>query len=173
MSSEKSYIQLYTGDGRGKTSAAIGLAVRAAALEKRVFIAQFVKGMRYSEVSLLENLPTVEIVQYGRDCFIEKEPTEEDSLAAERGWLETVERLTSGNYQLVVLDEITIALYYKLLSLEQVVEALLARHPSTEVIMTGRYAPPQLIKISHLVTEMREIKHYYQQGVLSREGFDR
>ena len=112
------------------------------------------------------------IVQYGRRCFIECEPDAEDRIAAERGWEECVRILRSGAYDLVILDELTIALYYGLLDLGDVIDGLRARDSSTEVIITGRYAPKELVDISDLVTDMHEVKHYYTQGVLSRKGFD-
>ena len=84
-----------------------------------------------------------------------------------------LERALSGEYDLVILDELTIALYYRLLTVDEVLDALRARHPSVEVVVTGRYAPQELVDEADLVTEMREVKHYYTQGVLSREGIDR
>lgn len=171
---DKGYIHLYTGDGKGKTTAAIGLAVRAAYAGKKVYIGQFVKGMKYHEVYMEEDLPNIKIEQYGKDCFIENEPTEEDLKRAEKG-LEKISKIMSeGYYDLVVLDELTIALYFKLFSLEDVIVAIENKHPQVELVITGRYAPEELIELADLVTEMKQIKHYYDdQGVMARDGIER
>ena len=171
---DKGYIHLYTGDGKGKTTAAIGLAVRAAYAGKKVYIGQFVKGMKYHEVYMEEDLPNIKIEQYGKDCFIENEPTEEDLKRAEKG-LEKISKIMSeGSYDLVILDELTIALYFKLFSLEDVIEAIENKDPQVELVITGRYAPEELIELADLVTEMKQIKHYYDdQDVMARDGIER
>lgn len=170
---QKGYIHVYTGNGQGKTTAAFGLAVRALGAGKKVFIGQFVKSMKYNEVTLEQHYSGIRIKQYGLRCFLNCMPEERDILAAEKGWEACCRILCSGEYDLVVLDELTIALYYKLLSLPVILAGLAARDPATEVVITGRYAPPELIAMADLVTEMQEVKHYYTQGVLSRDGFDR
>jgi len=169
----KGYIQVYTGNGKGKTTAALGLSVRAICAGKKVFFAQFVKGMRYSELDLVKYLPNLTIKQFGRDCFIYNEPTAEDIKVAEEGLKECEDVLASGEYDLVVLDEINIALYYKLFSLDRVIKMLDNRDERTEVVLTGRYAPQELIDKADLVTEMREMKHYYNKGVPAREGIEK
>jgi len=173
MVMEKGYIQVYTGNGKGKTTAALGLSLRAVCAGKKVFFAQFVKGMRYSELDVEKYLPGITIKQFGRDCFIYKQPTAEDIEVAEKGLKECEEVLASGEYDLVVLDEINIALYYKLFPLERVLTMLDRRHEKTEVVLTGRYAPQELIDKADLVTEMREIKHYYNKGVPARLGIEK
>jgi len=170
---EKGYIQVYTGNGKGKTTAALGLSVRAVCAGKKVFFAQFVKGMKYSELDVVKYLPRITIKQFGRNCFIYNQPTAEDIEAAKIGLRECEEILSSGEYDLVVLDEINIALYYKLFPLERVLAMLDNRHEKTEVVLTGRYAPQELIDKADLVTEMREIKHYYTKGVPAREGIEK
>lgn len=169
---EKGYIHIYTGNGKGKTTAAFGLALRSACAGKKVYIGQFVKGMKYSEVKVEEYIPSIKIEQLGRDCFIEKAPTEEDILAARRGLEKCKEILKSGEYDLVILDEINIALYFKLFSIDEVLEGLENRAPEVEVVLTGRYAPEKLVEIADLVTEMKEIKHYYNKGVMARKGIE-
>lgn len=169
---EKGYIQLYTGNGKGKTTAALGLALRAICAGKSVYIGQFIKGMDYSELRAIEYLPNLTIEQFGRDCFIYKDPTDEDIKAAKEG-LEKIGRLLKDSpYDLIVLDELNIALYYNLFPLEEVLELLNARDKTKEILITGRYAPEELIEISDLVTEMKEIKHYYNQGVEARKGIE-
>ncbi len=173
MRKEKGYIHLYTGNGKGKTTAAVGLAVRAVGAGKKVYIAQFVKGMIYSEIkALLQYLPSIEAKQYGLECFINRKPTEDDIVAAQNGLVEVSEIIQSGVYDVLVLDEVTIAIYFKLFSVTDLIDILKLKPEQTEIIITGRYAPHELIELADLVTEMKEVKHYYQKGVLSREGID-
>lgn len=170
---DKGYIHVYTGNGKGKTTAALGLALRAVCAGKKVYIGQFVKGMKYSEIRAEEFLPGFKIQQFGRNCFIKNVPTQKDIDAARRGLEISKEILKNGNYDIVVLDELNIALYYNLFSLEEVIEILENKKPQIEVIITGRYASEKLIEFADLVTEMKEIKHYYQQGVQAREGIEK
>ena len=170
---ERGYIQVYTGNGKGKTTASFGLALRAAGAGKRVFIGQFVKGMHYSELDIIPKLETIEIRQYGRDCFIKKEPSESDIRCAKEGLAEMAEILKSGKYDVVIMDEANIALFYKLFSFEELKQAVCNRAEGVEVIITGRYAPQELIDMADLVTEMREIKHYYTKGVEARTGIEK
>jgi len=169
----KGYVQIYTGNGKGKTTAALGLSLRAVCAGKRVFFGQFVKGMKYSELKAAELLNTFEMKQYGRNCFIRNDPEEEDISLAREGLKELHEKIKSGDYDVVVMDELTIALFYKLFHVEDVLKILQEKNEKTEVIITGRYAPEELIKVADLVTEMQEIKHYYQQGVQAREGIEK
>ncbi len=170
---ERGMVQVYTGNGKGKTTAAIGLAIRALGAGKKVFIAQFVKGMRYSELNMLEKLDGIVVRQYGRDCFIVKKPQQDDIALARTGLDETAAVLKEGNYDLVILDEACIALYYALFSLEELLAAINGRAPHVEVVITGRYAPGGLLEVADLVTEMREVKHYYHKGVHAREGIEK
>lgn len=170
----KGYVQVYTGNGKGKTTAAIGLAVRAAGANLKVFIGQFVKGMHYSELESLKRFSDlITIKQFGRDCFIYDDPTEEDIKRARDGLKESKEIINSGEYQLVILDEIHIALYYNLFPIDEVVDIIKNKPEDVELILTGRYAPQEIIDIADLVTEMREIKHYYVKGVVAREGIEK
>ena len=168
----KGYIHIYTGNGKGKTTAAFGLAIRAALSDKKVFIGQFVKDMKYNETKIENYLDNIKIKQLGRGCFIYENPEEVDKEIAKRGLDECAFLLANGEYDLVILDEINIALYYKLFEVSDVVNALKNKAEKTEVVLTGRYAPDELIEMADLVTEMVEIKHYYSQGVLSRDGID-
>lgn len=169
----KGYIHLYTGNGKGKTTAAFGLAVRALCAGKSVFIGQFVKSMKYNETAIESLFDRLVIRQFGKGCFVEREPAPADIQAAREG-LEICRRhLVEGEFDVVVLDELTIALYYSMLTVEEVLDVLHQRSPATEVVITGRYAPRELVDVADLVTEMREVKHYYMLGVLSRDGIDR
>ena len=170
----KGFIHVYTGTGKGKTTAALGLAIRAAGAGKKVFIAQFVKSMEYSEIKTLRLLEgSINVTLYGQGCFITKDPAQEDIIAAKRGLEEVLELLKSKKYDLIILDELTIAIFFYLLTIEEVMSVLKQKPFETELVITGRYAPKEIIEFADLVTEMVEIKHYYQQGVLSREGIDK
>lgn len=171
--SERGMVQVYTGDGKGKTTAAIGLAIRALGAGKKVFIAQFVKGMRYSELNLLERLDGLDLRRYGRECFIVKKPEQADIDLARQGLAEVTAILEKGSHDLVILDEACIALHYNLFSLDELLAAIRDRAPQVEVVVTGRYAPQGLIDAADLVTEMREVKHYYTKGVQAREGIEK
>jgi cob(I)alamin adenosyltransferase len=166
------YIQLYTGNGKGKTTAALGLAIRAIGAGKSVFIAQFVKGMYYSELEALKRLPEITLKQYGLDCFIVNKPAQKDIVAAQIGWKETSSIIEQNNYDVVVLDEICIALFYDLIELSEVLNVLQKKPLSMEIVLTGRYAPQELIDLADLVTEMQEIKHYYKRGIEARKGIE-
>lgn len=169
----KGFIHVYTGDGKGKTTAALGLALRSAGAGKNVFIGQFVKGMHYSELNALDRFSDrITLKQYGRECFIHDEPVSEDIEAARRGLNEMAEILQSGQYSLVILDEATIAVFYKLFSSDELIDVISKRHPKTEVVVTGRKADQRLIETADLVTEMQEVKHYYSKGVEARKGIE-
>lgn len=169
----KGYIHVYTGDGKGKTTAAFGLALRALCAGKKVYIGQFVKSMKYNETKVDQYFDSITIEQLGRGCFIQEDPKQIDIDMAKEGLAHCAQLMKSGDYDLVILDEVTIALYYKLFGVTDLIEAIKSRKPSVEVVVTGRYAPEELLEIGDLVTEMKEIKHYYTQGVLSRNGIDK
>lgn len=168
----KGYIQLYTGNGKGKTTAALGLALRAAGNGMRIFIAQFVKGMHYAELESIKRIPEIELKQYGLDCFIEHKPTQNDIEAARKGLAEMAEIIVQNKYNLVILDEVCIALYYHLFETEELISILKTKPCNMEIVLTGRYAPLELIEIADLVTEMTEIKHYYHNGIEARKGIE-
>jgi len=169
---EKGYVHVYTGNGKGKTTAAFGIALRAAMAGKKVYVGQFVKDMKYSETGISDILSNIVIEQLGEGCFIKKDPEASDRKAARKALEKCDAILQSGDYDMVILDEITIALYYQLISCDDVIEVLKHKAEFVEVILTGRYAPDQLLEAADLVTEMVEKKHYYSQGVLSRKGID-
>jgi cob(I)alamin adenosyltransferase len=169
----KGYVHVYTGNGKGKTTAAIGLAIRAAGAGMRVYIAQFVKGMHYSELDALDRyVDRITLKQYGRDCFIQKKPEEEDVQAARQGLEEVKGILASGDYQMVILDEANIATHYNLFSPDELIETVRSKPEAVELVITGRNADPKVVALADLVTEMREIKHYYNKGVEARAGIE-
>jgi len=168
------YVQVYTGDGKGKTTAALGLALRAAGAGLKIFIAQFVKGAEYSELKALARFSDlITLKQYGRGCFIGQDPGEEDKRLAGVGLTESETAMLSGAYQLIILDEINIATYYSLFPVSSLL-ALISKKPAgVELVITGRRADPRVVEVADLVTEMCEIKHYYQTGVEAREGIEK
>ncbi len=169
----KGYIQVYTGDGKGKTTAALGLALRAAGAGLKVFIGQFIKKRRCSEHKALERFGDLLTVrQYGTGFIKGKKPASSAIASAKKGLKDVKKALLSGQYDMVILDEVNIAVHYGLISADDVLELLDEKPPETEVIITGRYADEKLIKKADLVTEMREIKHYFKQGVKARKGIE-
>jgi cob(I)alamin adenosyltransferase len=167
-------VQVYTGDGKGKTTAALGLALRAAGAGLRTYIGQFVKGMKYSELESLKRFSDlITIHQYGRDCFIDKDPEKEDIQMAREGLDKAEKAMTSGKYDLIILDEATIATYYNLFSVDELLAVVEKRPEEVELVITGRRADARIIEVADLVTEMKEIKHYYQEGVQAREGIEK
>ncbi|ABK62411.1 MULTISPECIES: cob(I)yrinic acid a,c-diamide adenosyltransferase [Clostridium] len=173
MENNKGYIQIYTGNGKGKTTCALGLSLRAVCAGQKVFFGQFVKGMKYSELDAIKYLPGFKMKQYGRDCFIFNKPSQEDIDIAKEGLKEIENILKSEEYDIVVLDELNIAIYYNLVSLEEVIDILKNKNEKIEVIITGRYAREELINLADLVTEMKEVKHYYKKGVEARVGIEK
>ena len=166
------YVHVYTGNGKGKTTAAFGLAVRSLYAGKKVYIGQFIKSMKYNETGLDKDFDRVTIEQYGQHCFLEHDPTEKDKDMALDG-LEKIRRILNADYDVVVLDEIFIAVYMGFISNEELIGVLDKRSGQQEVILTGRYASEEIMDYADLVTEMKEVKHYYKQGILSRDGIDR
>lgn len=170
----KGYIQVYTGDGKGKTTAALGLAIRAAGAGLKVFIGQFIKMGEYSEIKALkrfEDLITVE--QFGRGRFIQGKPSVEDIKAAQKGLEKIIAILSSGEHNVVIMEEANVAVKIGLLSVQDILKIIAAKPQDVELVITGRGADPQIIEKADLVTEMKEIKHYFQQGVAARVGIEK
>lgn len=171
---ERGYVQVYTGDGKGKTTAALGLAVRAAGHGLRTYIGQFMKGQSYGEIEALRDHPLITIEQYGSARCLRREDVTADDLArARRGLEAALDAMTSGRYEIVVLDEVNVAMWFGLLSTEAVLAFLDQRPPGVELILTGRRAVAEVMERADLVTEMKSVKHYYDQGVLARDGIER
>jgi cob(I)alamin adenosyltransferase len=169
----KGYIQVYTGNSKGKTTAALGLALRAAGAGLRVFIAQFIKKRRCSEHKALERFKDlITIKQYGTDFLKGGKPTSSQIDAAEKGLKEVKNIIASKTWDMVILDEINVAAHCNLISLDDILYLLNSRPPNMEVVLTGRYADERIIEKADLVTEMKEIKHYYKTGVKARKGIE-
>ncbi len=168
------YVQVYTGNGKGKTTAAIGLAVRALGAGWKVFFAQFLKAGEYSEHKALARFSDhLTIKTYGRGVFINGEPEDEDRRLAQAAYQEIADIVASGRYRLVVLDEANVAVKYGLLTVDQILDLIERRAEGVELLITGRYAHSRLVDRADLVTEMREIKHYFDQGIKARVGVEK
>lgn len=164
-------LQIYTGAGKGKTTAALGLALRARGAGLRVYVGQFAKGRECSEIAALERLG-VTVRQFGRPQFIHGPPGSADLEAARRGLDEARAVLAAGAFDLVVLDEACVALQCGLFPVNELLDALAGRAAGVEVVLTGRGAHPKLVECADLVTEMREVKHYYRNGIQARKGIE-
>ena len=168
------YVHVYTGNGKGKTTAALGLALRAAGAGWQVFFAQFAKGMPSSEMTAFERFgDRITMRQYGRDSFIGQEPQVEDVDSAYCGLTECAEAIASGKYPLVILDEANVATLLQLLTVDDLIALIDSRPAEVELVLTGRGAHPRVLDRADLVTEMREVKHYYRQGVMARTGIEK
>ena len=169
----KGYVHIYTGNGKGKTTAAFGLALRACGAGLKVFIGQFVKGKPYNEnVAISRNLKNITVKQYGLGCFIVNTPTDDDIKAARKGLEEIQKIIQNGKHDIVIMDEVNIALHFKLFEVEELLEIIKNKPEHVELILTGRYAPQRIIEVADLVTEMKEVKHYYQKGIEARNGIE-
>ncbi len=172
----KGYIQVYTGNGKGKTTAALGLALRAAGHGMRTYFGQFLKGQDYGELAAVQKLaPLVTIEQFGRKGFIHvtENPEDEDIEMARSGLQKCLAAMLSRKYQIVILDEVNVALRFRLLTVKEVLAFLDRKPEDVEVVLTGRYAPAPLVKRADLVTEMKDRKHYYASGVRARRGIEK
>lgn len=173
MEGKKGYIQVYTGEGKGKTTAALGLGLRAAGQGFKVLMIQFMKGRNYGECKAVKNIPGFTLIQRGRDTFVDREnPAPEDIQLAEKGWQEAQAAIQENDVQLLILDEFNVVLDYQLLPLPEVLQVLEEKPTAMEIILTGRSAPLQIIELAHLVSEIQEVKHYYPQGVQARRGIE-
>ena len=167
------FVQVYTGDGKGKTTAALGLALRAAGAGLRVYFGQFIKNADYSEIKALARFADcITVRQFGRGCFLLTEPAPEDRAAARRALEGLSEALTSGNYDLVIADEANVAVALGLIEPNDLVSLIDLRPKQVELVLTGRGAPDAVLARADLVTEMRCVRHYYDRGVLARQGIE-
>lgn len=170
---DKGLVQVYTGNGKGKTTAAFGLALRAIGRGLKVYVIQFIKGgFDYGELYIVDKLPNLTLKAFGRGKFIMKEPSKEDIKNAEEALSLAETVVKSGEYDMVVLDEINVALNLKLISLERVLELIRNKPKHVELVLTGRYAPEEIINAADLVTEMKEVKHPYNKGYQARRGIE-
>lgn len=165
---------VFTGNGKGKTTAALGMAMRAAGHGMRVLVLQFIKGSwSYGELKSFEKIPEVKIKQLGTGFTWNKENLDEDRRLAQAGWEEAKSEISRGYYQVIVLDELNIVLSYGLLEPAPVIEALEKRPAGIHIVSTGRNAPDELIRVADLVTEMKQVKHpYHDGGIKAQPGIE-
>ena len=170
---DRGRVHIYTGDGKGKTTAALGLVLRASGHELRSYIGQFMKGQHYGELAALENNPLITIEQYGdAGCIRKADVTDEHRAQAGRGIAKAREAMLSGQFDIIVLDEVNVALWFDLLSIAEVLQLIDQRPEGVELVLTGRRAPAELIERADLVTEMRSVRHYYDSGAEARKGIE-
>ena len=166
-------MQVYTGEGKGKTTAALGLILRACGHGLKVYLAQFAKGRPSGELdSLARFADLVTVRQYGREAFLVGPPSPQDARLARAGWKEVQEVAARAEHDLLILDEIGIALHYGLLDPAEVLALLADKPASLELVLTGRKMPPEILERADLVTEMREVRHYHGRGVGARKGIE-
>jgi cob(I)alamin adenosyltransferase len=169
---KKGLVHVYTGNGKGKTTACLGLAMRAIGHGMKCCMIQFMKGRKYGENESAGKIG-LEIFQYGRDVFIDrKNPDPLDIKLARDGWKHAKEIVMGGKYDLVILDCINNAMDYGLIDTEEVVELIKNKPGNVELVLEGRGAPQQIIELADYVTEMREVKHPYRKGILGRKGIE-
>jgi cob(I)alamin adenosyltransferase len=170
----KGFVQIYTGNGKGKTTAAIGLAIRAAGADLKVFIAQFLKRGDYGEIKTLAKFSDlIRVEQYGLGRFIKGEPPQDEIDAAQTGLGRIEQALLSGKYDLIIIEEGNVATACGLFDIQRLLDLIAAKPDGMELVITGRGAAPAVMKVADLVTEMVEIKHYYQKGVAARKGIEK
>lgn len=168
------YIQVYTGNGKGKTTAAMGLAIRAAGADLNVFIGQFIKTGEYSELRALKRFSDlITIEQYGLGYFLNKQPAQIDIDAAREGLERIKEVFAANEVDLVILEEVNVAIKRDLISVQQLLELIDLKPENIELVITGRAAKEEIIERADLVTEMKDIKHYMHQGVRARIGIEK
>jgi len=167
-------VQVYTGNGKGKTSAAFGLALRAIGRGLKVYIIQFIKGgFDYGELHIIDKLPNLKLKAFGQGKFVTQFPPDKKDVEIAKEALELAKKIVkSGEYDVVILDEINVAMSLRLIKTEEVVNMIKEKPKNVELVLTGRYAPKEIIDIADLVTEMKEIKHPFQKGIPPRRGIE-
>ena len=170
----RGYVQVYTGTGKGKTTAALGLALRAVGARQRVFIAQFIKKRFCSEHRALKRFKdSITIKQYGKGLILNRQATASDIAAAQKGIEDTRNVMLSRDYDVIILDEANVAVKRGLISVDNLLELIKSKPTRLELVITGRYADEKIIEAADLVTEMNEIKHYSKKGVRARVGIEK
>jgi cob(I)alamin adenosyltransferase len=174
MPLDHGYVQVYTGDGKGKTTAALGLALRTVGRGFKVCVFQFIKGGGpYGEHLIADSLaPLLTVVQTGRPGWVNTKDISEDRRIAQEALIRAEKLLNSGEYDLFICDEINGAVGFGLIDVEQVLELIAGKPKNVELVLTGRNAHERIVEAADLVTEMKEIKHYYKAGVPARTGIE-
>ncbi len=169
--SELGLVQIYTGNGKGKTTAALGLAVRACLHGYRVVFIQFMKGTNYGEDKLSEMIPNFQLEKFGRKEFVDPKNPHPKDLEEAKEALKRAKELAE-DCDMMILDEINVAIHFGLLDIDEVMDFVKNKPKHLELVLTGRYAPKELIEIADLVSEVREIKHPYSRGITARRGIE-
>ena len=170
---KKGIVQVYTGNGKGKTTAAIGQAMRAVGHGWKVAMIQFMKGREYGELKSTRKVDGFLIEQYGRDEFVDpRNPAKVDIDYAVKGWERAMELASSGDVDMLILDEINVAVSFGLIPVEKVVEFIKGKPEQLDLILTGRYAPEEVLALADTITEMKEVRHHYNSGVKARKGIE-
>jgi cob(I)alamin adenosyltransferase len=170
----KGYIHIYTGDGKGKTTAALGLALRAAGAGLQVYIAQFLKKGSYSEIKALERFADrITLEQFGLGRFVRGKPQEEDIAAAAKGLQRIKSVMAAGSHQMIVLDEANVAVASGLFPLNALLGLIDLKPDELELVITGRRAAPEVVERADLVSEVKSLKHYFEKGVPARIGIEK
>ena len=170
----KGYVHVYTGNGKGKTTAALGLSLRAAGAGLKVYIAQFLKSGDYSEIKSLKKLSdNITIEQFGLNHFIKGKPSSEDIHIAQEGLKKVKSVLESNMYDIIIMEEANVAAELGLITVQDLIDVIEIRPKNIEIVITGRNADPSIIEKADLVTEMKEIKHYFHKGVKARTGIEK
>jgi cob(I)alamin adenosyltransferase len=174
MKRNRGYTQVYTGNGKGKTTAAIGLSIRAAGAGFKVFIAQFIKMGDYSEIKALKRFSDlITIEQFGLGRFTKGKASPADIEAAKKGLEKVKSVMAASEYKMIILEEANVAVKYGILTVEDLIELIANKAFETELVITGRGASDRLIEQADLVTEMKPVKHYFQKGVPARIGIEK
>lgn len=169
----KGYVQVYTGTGKGKTTASLGLAVRAAGAGLKVFIGQFLKQGDYSEIKALNTFKNITVEQFGLGRFVKGKPSPEDMIAGKEGYDKLCSIVKEGDYDVVIAEEANVAVTCNLFSEKELMSMIDSKPDHVELVITGRGASRNVIEKADLVTEMKEIKHYYKAGVKARVGIEK
>jgi cob(I)alamin adenosyltransferase len=174
LPAHRGLVIVITGKGKGKTTSAFGQALRAIGQGYKVFIVQFMKGRAYGEFVAAEKyLPHLTIHRSGLDSFVMREnPAPVDIELAMQGFVLAKKAADSGKYNMIILDEINVAVDFKLIPLQDVIDLIKNKPPALDLILTGRYAAKEIIKLADTVSEVKEIKHHYQAGIKDRAGIE-
>ena len=169
---KKGLVHIYTGNGKGKSTAAFGLAIRASGAGMRVLIQQFLKGRPYSELKAIRRIPLITLKQSGGKCFIKSHPSAKDFECALAGLADITRAIASKRYGLVIMDEVNVAIDLGLIETQDVIKIIQTKPTSLELVLTGRNCPRELYDYADYITEMREVKHPFQQGIKARRGIE-
>lgn len=170
---QKSLVMVLTGNGKGKTTAALGMALRAVGHGGQVVVVQFMKGRTYGELKAVKEMPHFQIIKGGRDVFVDKDnPAEIDLKMAQESFAKARDYVNSGRYKMVVLDEINVAVHYGLIQASDVLQLIEQRPEHVDLVLTGRYMPEEFFEIADLISEVKEVKHHYQKGIPARSGIE-